>query len=66
MRVDDIRASMTMSRVFDGVWLPREISMQAALTLANGDLRVKYGRTFSEYKRAETSARIREIRDGSE
>ena len=66
VRVDDIRASMTMSRVFDGVWLPREISMQAALTLANGDLRVKYGRTFSEYKRAETSARIREIRDGSE
>ena len=66
VRVDDIRASMTMSRVLDGVWLPREIAMQAALTLANGDLRVKYGRTFYDYKKAETSARVRVIRDGGE
>jgi len=64
VQVDQARASMTMGRFFDGVWLPREISMQVGLRLANGDLRFTYGRAFRDYRRAETSARFRVIRDG--
>ncbi len=64
VRLDDVTASMTMGRAFEGVWLPRQISMRAGLTLAAGSLQFRYGRQFSDYKKAETSARIRSIVGG--
>ena len=36
VKVDDIRASMTMSQPFPGVWLPRELNIHSGVTLANG------------------------------
>ena len=59
VRVTDVRASMTMGRYFDGVWLPREITMDGALALASGDYSAEYRRSFTDYRRAETSAVIR-------
>lgn len=61
VRLDEIRASMTMARVFDGVWLPAEIDMQGGLSLATGAYRFQYGRRFTNYRKAETGARIREM-----
>ncbi len=61
VRVDDVRASMTMARVFDGAWLPREIAMRAGLSLASGGYQLQYGREFYNHKKAEVSARIRSI-----
>ncbi len=62
VRVDDVTASMTMGRVLDGVWLPRDVSAQAAVTLASGSYGFQYGREFYDYKKAETSARITGVR----
>jgi hypothetical protein len=59
VRFDAVSATMTMARVLDGVWLPREMGVRAGLTLASGSYRFEYGRQFSDYKKAETSARIR-------
>ncbi len=59
VRVDDVRASMTMDRVFDGAWLPREITMRAGLTFASGSYGFEYGREFSNHRKAEVSAKIR-------
>lgn len=59
VRVDHITASMTMSRVLDGVWLPGRISMQGGLTFATGSYGIRYERTFYDYKKAEVGARIR-------
>ncbi len=42
VRVDDASASMTMARVFEGVWLPSRISMGAGLSLASGGYRFQY------------------------
>jgi hypothetical protein len=61
VRVDDATASMTMGKVLDGVWLPRAITMQAGLSFASGSYQFQYGREFSDYKKAEVSARIRSI-----
>jgi hypothetical protein len=61
VRVDDIRASMTMARVFDGAWLPREMTMRAGLSFASGSYQFQYGREFYNHKKAEVSARIRSI-----
>jgi hypothetical protein len=59
VRVGDITASMTMSRVLDGVWLPSRISMHVDLAVATGTYAAEYARTFHDYKKAEVGARIR-------
>jgi hypothetical protein len=59
VRIDHITASMTMSRVLDGVWLPGRISMQGGLTFATGTYGIRYERTFYDYKKAEVGARVR-------
>jgi hypothetical protein len=59
IRVGDISASMTMSRVLDGVWLPGQISMKGDVTFATGRYGFAYGRTFYDYKKAEVGARVR-------
>ena len=64
VRLDEARASMTMARVFENVWLPRQITMRAALSLASGTYRFEYTREFYDWKKAEVKARIRSIGPG--
>jgi hypothetical protein len=59
VKVDEIRASMTMGQPFPGVWLPREMKVNAGVTLANGSFDGIYGRTFSEYKLADVTTKFR-------
>jgi len=58
-RVDEAKATMTMGEVFPGVWLPQRLSAVGRVTLAPGTLTARYTRDFRDYRRAETSARIR-------
>jgi hypothetical protein len=59
VRVDEIRASMTMFQPFAGVWLPRGIDISAGVTLANGSFIAGYARAFSDYREADVKSRIR-------
>jgi len=59
VRVDEARASMTMGRFFDGVWLPKEITFRFGATFASGSYTVGYAREFYDYRKGEVSARIR-------
>jgi hypothetical protein len=59
VRVDSMRASMTMFQPFEGVWLPRGIDISAAVTLANGTFGAAYERRFSDYRQADVKSRIR-------
>jgi hypothetical protein len=59
VRVDDIRASMTMGQPFPGVWLPREMNIHAGISLANGSYEAGYARKFSQYRKAEVATKIR-------
>jgi outer membrane protein assembly factor BamA len=59
VRVDDIRASMTMGQPFPGVWLPRNMNIHAGLTLALGSYEATYGRAFTEYREAEVKTTIK-------
>ena len=59
VRVDEARASMTMGRYFDNVWLPKQISFLGGATLATGSYRFTYDRSFYDYRKGEVSARIR-------
>jgi hypothetical protein len=58
VRVDDIRASMTMGQPFPGVWLPRGMNIHAGLTLAQGSYQAGYERTFTNYREADVKTKI--------
>jgi hypothetical protein len=59
VRVDEAKASMTMGRYFDNVWLPKDIAFRVGATFASGSYRFSYGREFYDYRKGEVSARIR-------
>ena len=61
VRVDDLNASMEMSQPIPGVWLPRNISIQAGVSLAVGLYTVKYDRRFTDYRRVEVTTTIRSV-----
>ncbi|MCX6553145.1 MAG: hypothetical protein NTY02_19450, partial [Acidobacteria bacterium] len=59
VRVDEARASMTMGRYFEHVWLPKEIVFHVRATFASGSYTFRYNREFYDYRKGEVSARIR-------
>lgn len=65
VRIDAMRASMTMSQPFAGVWLPRGIEISAGVSLANGSFEANYARTFAEYREAEVKSKIRVPKTGT-
>jgi len=59
VRIDDLRASMTMGQPFPGVWLPRNMNIHAGLTLALGSFEASYGRAFTDYREAQVKTTIK-------
>jgi hypothetical protein len=59
VRVDQAKATMTMGRYFDNVWLPKEIAFNFGATFAAGSYTFAYSREFYDYRKGEVSARIR-------
>lgn len=59
IRVDEAKASMTMGRYFENVWLPKEIAFRFGATFASGSYKFRYTREFHDYRKGEVSARIR-------
>ena len=57
--VDDLKASMTMSQPFPDVWLPRDVDMLFSALMAIGSFDVHYHLDYKDYRKAETSSRIR-------
>jgi hypothetical protein len=58
VRVDDLRASMQMGQPFPGVWLPRDVSIHAGVTMALGSMELQYKREFSKYRKADVSSKV--------
>jgi hypothetical protein len=58
VRVDTVRASMTVGEMFPEVWLPRGIDMNVALKLALGDVDLHYTLDYHDYRRADVTTRI--------
>ena len=58
-RVEELTASMTMRQPFAGVWLPSEVEMRAALSLATGRYEAHNVRRYTNYREAESGGRIR-------
>lgn len=64
VRVNDLKATMTMSRPFKDVadkdlWLPRDVDMFFGAMLAIGAFDVRFHLDYHDYKQASTSGRIK-------
>jgi hypothetical protein len=58
-RVTELKASMTMSEAFSGVWLPSRIDSSGAIVLAPGRFDIHYSIDYSGYREATVSTKIR-------
>ena len=58
LRLDEITASMRMGTPFPDVWLPSSLRVQVEMTLAIGRVAANYDVTYSDYRLAETGARV--------
>jgi hypothetical protein len=59
VRVDEAQATMTMGQPFEGIWLPTDLLVEGAVTLANGSFRATYQREFYDYRRGDVQVRFR-------
>jgi hypothetical protein len=58
VKIDDLRASMQMGQPFPGIWLPRNLSIHAGVSLALGPMELSYKREFANYRKADVSSKI--------
>jgi hypothetical protein len=59
VRVDELKASMTMLEPFPSVWLPGTIDMRFFVTTAVGSIDARYDVEYRDYRLAEVTTRIR-------
>ena len=59
VRVDDVTASMRMHEAFPGVWLPQSISARMRLGTALGQTGADYEVTYSDYRQAGVTVRVK-------
>jgi hypothetical protein len=58
VRVQQVRASMTMGQPFPDVWLPSGLEMHVTMALASGDVDLRYALEYHDYRQAEVTSRI--------
>ena len=61
VRLDDLTATMMMSQPFEGVWLPRDIEIRAAMSLATGSYEMTGTRSYRSYRAVDSGGRIRAV-----
>ena len=63
VRINDLRATMTMSQPFPEVWLPRGLELTAGMTLAVGAFDLRYALDYHDYRQPDVKTKVR-IRGG--
>ena len=58
MRIDGLAASMEMGQPIGDVWLPLRVTVAGLATTALGEFDVTFTREFTEYREAQTGARL--------
>jgi hypothetical protein len=56
--VDTVRASMTMSQPFPEVWLPKDIDLQAAFTMAIGQFNFRQTTSYFDYREPNVASKV--------
>jgi hypothetical protein len=58
VKVDSVKASMTMSQPFQEVWLPRDIDLQAAVTTAIGQFSFRQAVNYHDYREPTVTSKV--------
>jgi len=58
VRVGDVRATMTMGQPFPDVWLPRDLEFLFGMTLAMGQVEMRYGLEYHDYRRPDVTSKV--------
>jgi hypothetical protein len=56
--IDTIKASMTMSQPFPDVWLPKDIDLQAAFTMAIGQFSFRQSVNYYDYREPNVASKV--------
>jgi len=59
VRVNSLRASMTMSQPFADIWLPRDVNVSGSATFASGPIDIKYVLNYHDYRQADVKTKVR-------
>ena len=58
LKVDAVKAAMTMSQPFAGVWLPKGINVHVGLTLAIGPFAFDESIAYRDYREANVASKF--------
>jgi len=58
LKVDYIKASMTMSQPFPEVWLPKDMEIKGAFTMAIGQFEFRQAVAYRDYREANVKSRV--------
>lgn len=59
LHVDDVRASMTMGQPFPEVWLPRDLEFEFGISLAVGQVDMRYALEYRDYRRPDVTTKVK-------
>jgi hypothetical protein len=59
VHVDDLRATMTMGQPFPDVWLPNDLELQFGMTLAIGQVDMRYAIQYHDYRRPDVTTQVK-------
>ena len=58
VKIDSVKASMTMSQPFAEVWLPKAIDVRVALTVAIGQFDFRQAVSYADYREANVTSKV--------
>jgi hypothetical protein len=59
VHVDDVHATMNMGQPFAGIWLPRDLELTLAMTLAVGQFDVRYALDYHDYRQPDVTTKVK-------
>ena len=58
VHISDAKATMTVGQPFPGVWLPTSLDINLAMTLAMGQLDLRYSLDYHDYRQPDVTSKI--------
>ena len=59
MHIDDVTATMNMGQPFPDVWLPRDLQIDASMSIVSGQFYLHYGLEYHDYRQADVTSKIK-------